>query len=35
MHDSKQEIMLHAGYTWEAVMNCYIEEKGKTKKKTK
>ena len=35
MHDSKQEIMLHAGYTLEAVMNCYIEEKGKTKKKTK
>lgn len=35
MHDSKQEIMLHAGYTLEAVINCYNQEKGKTKKKTR
>ena len=32
MHDSKQEILLYAGYTLEAVVNCYNEEKGKIKK---
>ena len=33
MHDSEQQILLHAGYTLEAVINCYNEEKGKTKTK--
>ena len=37
MHDSEQQIMLHSGYTLEAVINCYNEEKSevKTKKKRK
>ena len=30
MHDSRQQIMLHAKYTLEAVINCYNEEKGKS-----
>jgi len=29
MHDSNQQIVLHAGYTLEAIMNCYNEEKQK------
>ncbi|HIS90137.1 MAG TPA: hypothetical protein IAC20_00560 [Candidatus Faecisoma merdavium] len=29
MHDSKQKIMLHAGYTLDAVIDCYNEEKQK------
>lgn len=29
MHDSKQEIMLHAGYTLDAVIECYNDEKQK------
>ena len=33
MHDSEQQILLHAGYTLEAVINCYNEEKGKAKTK--
>ena len=33
MHDSEQQILLHAGYTLEAVINCYNEEKAKTKTK--
>ena len=33
MHDSKQKIMLHAGYTLDAVIECYNEEKSKNKKK--
>ena len=33
MHDSEQQILLHTGYTLEAVINCYNEEKGKTKTK--
>ena len=33
MHDSKQKIMLHANYTLDSIMDCYNEEKGKTKKK--
>lgn len=33
MHDSEQQILLHAGYTLEAVINCYNEEKGKTNTK--
>lgn len=32
MHDSKQQIMLYAKYTLEAVINCYNEETGVTKK---
>lgn len=32
MHDSKQEIMLYSNYTLGAVINCYNEEKSKTKK---
>lgn len=28
MHDSKQQIILHAGYTMDAVIDCYNEEKG-------
>ena len=34
MHESNQKIILHAGYTLEAVINCYNEEKQKSKKKT-
>lgn len=34
MHDSDQKIILHAGYTLDAVINCYNEEKGNSKKKT-
>lgn len=33
MHDSKQQIMLHADYTLDAIINCYNEEKGNVKKK--
>ena len=33
MHDSKQQIMLHCKYTLDAVINCYNEEKSKTKKR--
>jgi len=29
MHDSEQQVMLHADYTLEAVINCYNEEKDK------
>ena len=29
MHDSQQKIMLYAGYTLDAVINCYNEEKKK------
>lgn len=32
MHDSEQQIMLHAGYTLDAIINCYNEEKANTKK---
>ena len=35
MHDSKQQIMLYSNYTLEAVINCYNEEKGYTKRKIK
>lgn len=35
MHDSKQQIMLYAGYTLDDVINCYNEEKGKSNKKTR
>lgn len=31
MHDSQQQILLYAGYTLDAVISCYNEEKGKTK----
>ena len=31
MHDSKQNIYLHAGYSLNAVIDCYNEENGKTK----
>ena len=31
MHDSQQQIQLHAGYTLDAVINCYNEEKEKQK----
>ena len=33
MHDSKQQIILHAKYNLEAVINCYNEEKGTAKKR--
>lgn len=33
MHDSTQEIMLYTGYTLDSIINCYNEEKGKSKKK--
>lgn len=33
IHDSDQQVLLHADYTLEAVINCYNEEKGKTKTK--
>ncbi len=29
MHDSQQQIVLHAGYTLDAVIDCYNEEKQK------
>ncbi len=29
MHESQQQIMLHAGYTLDAVIDCYNEEKQK------
>ena len=29
MHDSQQQIMLYAGYTLDAVIDCYNEEKQK------
>ncbi len=35
MHESQQQIILYAGYTLEAVINCYNEEKEKTKAKIK
>ena len=35
MHDSQQQIMLYAGYTLDAIINCYKEEKRKIKKKRK
>ena len=35
MHDSEQQIMLHAGCTLDDIINCYNEEKGKVKKKTR
>ena len=35
MYDSKQKIMLHTGYTMDAIIKCYEEEKAKTKKKTR
>ena len=36
MHDSEQQIILYAGgYALDAVMNCYNEEKGNVKKKTR
>ena len=35
MHDSNQEIMLHAGFTLDDVINCYNEEKVKSKMKIK
>ena len=33
MHDSEQQILLHAGYTLVAVIKCFNEEKGQTKTK--
>lgn len=33
MHDSEQKVILYAGYTLEAVIDCYNEEKGKVKTK--
>ena len=33
MHDSKQQIMLHSKYSLDAVINCYNEEKGISKKR--
>lgn len=33
MHDSKQRIALHAGYSLDAVINCYNEEKNKARQK--
>ncbi|MBE6138746.1 MAG: hypothetical protein E7173_03280 [Firmicutes bacterium] len=33
MHDSEQQIILHSGYTLDAVINYYSEEKGKAKTK--
>ena len=35
MHESNQQIMLHAGVTLEAVINCYNEEKGNSRKMKK
>lgn len=35
MHASEQQIILHAGYTLNAVINCYNEEKDKIKKRTR
>ena len=35
MHDSKKQILLHAKYTLEAVINCYNEESGVTRKRKK
>lgn len=35
MHDSKQKILLHAGYSMKEVIDCYNEEKGKEKQKIK
>lgn len=34
-YDSEQQIMLHDSYTLDAVINCYNEEKGNAKKKTR
>jgi hypothetical protein len=33
MHDSDQEIILHANYKMEDIMRCYFEEKGNKRKK--
>lgn len=33
MHDSKQQIMLHADYTLDVIINYYNEEQGNVKKK--
>lgn len=35
MHASEQQIILHASYTLDAVINCYNEEKDKIKKRTR
>lgn len=32
MHDSKQQIILHAGYSLDTILECYNEEKVKIKK---
>lgn len=32
MHDSKQQIILHAGYSLDTILECYNEEKVKTKR---
>ncbi|MDO4962774.1 MAG: hypothetical protein Q4E75_01560 [bacterium] len=35
MHDSKQQIMLYASYTLDAIISCYNEEKSNSKRKIK